>query len=139
MPKNQALSRACMKKVSCVYFSCPFHTNFSNSRCLSSFDRRAKDVIWFFHILFNFVQFSLILSDFVWLRLIFKFQVSFVIREEGERCHRAGVNSLQYDPYLSRLYTAGRDSIIRIWNVRNVQEPYVQSMEHHTGKIRLYL
>jgi len=58
--------------------------------------------------------------------------VSFVIREEGERCHRAGVNSLQYDPYLSRLYTAGRDSIIRIWNVRNVQEPYVQSMEHHT-------
>lgn len=23
------------------------------------------------------------------------FQVSFVIREEGERCHRAGVNSLQ--------------------------------------------
>jgi len=61
-----------------------------------------------------------------------KVQVSFVIREEGERCHRAGVNSLQYDPYLSRLYTAGRDSIIRIWNVRNVQEPYVQSMEHHT-------
>ena len=61
--------------------------------------------------------------------------MSFVIREEGERCHRAGVNSLQYDPYLSRLYTAGRDSIIRIWNVRNVQEPYVQSMEHHTGKI----
>ena len=60
--------------------------------------------------------------------------MSFVIREEGERCHRAGVNSLQYDPYLSRLYTAGRDSIIRIWNVRNVQEPYVQSMEHHTGK-----
>ena len=60
--------------------------------------------------------------------------MSFVIREEGERCHRAGVNSLQYDPYLSRLYTAGRDSIIRIWNVRNVQEPYVQSMEHHTGQ-----
>ena len=64
--------------------------------------------------------------------------MSFVIREEGERCHRAGVNSLQYDPYLSRLYTAGRDSIIRIWNVRNVQEPYVQSMEHHTGKIKYF-
>ena len=58
--------------------------------------------------------------------------MSFVIREEGERCHRAGVNSLQYDPYLSRLYTAGRDSIIRIWNVRNHADPYVQSMEHHT-------
>ena len=38
----------------------------------------------------------------------------------------------QYDPYLNRLYTAGRDSIIRIWNVRNPQEPYLQSMEHHT-------
>ena len=64
--------------------------------------------------------------------LVIHFQVSFVIREEGERCHRAGVNSLQYDPYLNRLYTAGRDSIIRIWNVRNPQDPYVQSMEHHT-------
>lgn len=61
-----------------------------------------------------------------------KVQVSFVIRDEGERCHRAGVNSLQYDPYLNRLYTAGRDSIIRIWNVRNPQDPYLQSMEHHT-------
>lgn len=64
--------------------------------------------------------------------LMHLFQVSFVIREEGERCHRAGVNSLQYDPYLSRLYTSGRDSIIRIWNVKNPQEPYLQSMEHHT-------
>ena len=45
--------------------------------------------------------------------IFFIFQVSFVIRDEGERCHRAGVNSLQYDPYLNRLYTAGRDSIIR--------------------------
>ena len=60
-----------------------------------------------------------------------KVQVSFVIREEGERCHRAGVNSLQYDHNLKRLYSAGRDSIIRIWNVQN-KEPYLQSMEHHT-------
>ena len=42
------------------------------------------------------------------------------------------MNSLQFDAYLNRLYTAGRDSIIRIWNVRNVQDPYLQSMEHHT-------
>ena len=42
-----------------------------------------------------------------------KVQVSFVIRDEGERCHRAGVNSLQYDHNLKRLYSAGRDSIIR--------------------------
>ena len=61
-----------------------------------------------------------------------KVQVSFVIRDEGERCHRAGINSLQYDPYLKRLYTAGRDSIIRIWNVQNPKDPYLQSMEHHT-------
>ena len=59
-------------------------------------------------------------------------KVSFVIREEGERCHRAGVNSLQYDPILKRIYTAGRDSIIRIWNVQNPRDPYLQSMEHHT-------
>eukprot|EP00095_Tigriopus_kingsejongensis_P000390 maker-scaffold19_size710362-snap-gene-0.20 protein:Tk00390 transcript:maker-scaffold19_size710362-snap-gene-0.20-mRNA-1 annotation:"wd repeat-containing protein 48" len=61
-----------------------------------------------------------------------KVQVSFVIREEGERCHRAGINSLQYDPVVKRLYTAGRDSIIRIWNVHYGKEPYIQSMEHHT-------
>jgi len=61
-----------------------------------------------------------------------KVQMSFVIREEGERCHRAGVNSLQYDHGLKRLYSAGRDSIIRIWNVANPKEPYLQSMEHHT-------
>ncbi len=67
-------------------------------------------------------------------------QVSFVIRDEGERCHRAGINSLQYDPFLKRLYTAGRDSIIRIWNVQNVRDPkkdpYMQSMEHHTDWVR---
>lgn len=58
--------------------------------------------------------------------------MSFVIRDEGERCHRAGINSLQYDPAVNRLYTAGRDSIIRIWNVQYGKEPYIQSMEHHT-------
>ena len=51
--------------------------------------------------------------------------------------YRAGVNSLQFDAYLNRLYTAGRDSIIRIWNVRNVQDPYLQSMEHHTDWVSL--
>lgn len=72
-----------------------------------------------------------------------------VIRDEVERRHRAGVNSLQYDPILHRLYSAGRDSIIRIWNCKNMNEPYIQSMEHHTdwvndivlccsGKTRMY-
>lgn len=45
--------------------------------------------------------------------------VSYVIRSEQERYHRSGINSLQYDPHLGRLYSAGRDSIIRIWNVYN--------------------
>ncbi|XP_074655956.1 WD repeat-containing protein 48-like [Tubulanus polymorphus] len=61
-----------------------------------------------------------------------KVQVSFVIRDEVERCHRSGINSLQYDPVLHRLYSAGRDSIVRIWNTRDVHDPYIQSMEHHT-------
>uniref|UniRef100_A0A0B6ZUX5 Uncharacterized protein n=1 Tax=Arion vulgaris TaxID=1028688 RepID=A0A0B6ZUX5_9EUPU len=59
-------------------------------------------------------------------------KVSFVIRDEVERCHRSGVNALQFDPYLSRLYSAGRDSIIRIWNTRTNKDPYILSMEHHT-------
>ncbi|XP_043462257.1 WD repeat-containing protein 48 [Leptopilina heterotoma] len=61
-----------------------------------------------------------------------KVQVSMVIRDEVERKHRAGVNSLQYDPNLHRLYSAGRDSIIRMWNCTNMNDPYIQSLEHHT-------
>lgn len=67
-----------------------------------------------------------------------KVTVSFVIRDEVEKYHRSGVNSLQFDSHFGRLFSAGRDSIIRIWNVRNLSsssgknEPYVQSMEHHT-------
>ncbi|KAF6210381.1 hypothetical protein GE061_013485 [Apolygus lucorum] len=61
-----------------------------------------------------------------------KVQVSFVIRDEVEKQHRAGVNSLQYDPHMQRLYSAGRDSIIRTWNTKPSREPYIQSMEHHT-------
>lgn len=61
-----------------------------------------------------------------------KVTVSYVIREEVEKYHRSGVNSLQYDPVTGRLYSAGRDSIIRSWNTRNTREPYLQSMEHHT-------
>ena len=46
------------------------------------------------------------------------FQVSYIIRDEVEPKHRSGVNSLKYDPHMSRLYSAGRDSIIRVWDVR---------------------
>lgn len=66
------------------------------------------------------------------LSLCLAMQVSFVIRDEVEKQHRAGVNSLQYDPALQRLYSAGRDSIIRTWNCKQPKDPYIQSMEHHT-------
>ena len=61
-----------------------------------------------------------------------KVAISYVIRDEVEKYHKSGVNSLQYDPVTGRLYSAGRDSIIRSWNTRNSREPYLQSMEHHT-------
>lgn len=48
-------------------------------------------------------------------------QVSYIIRDEVEPCHRSGVNSLQYDEVSDRLYSAGRDSIIRIWDTCNQQ------------------
>ena len=55
-----------------------------------------------------------------------------MIRDEVERYHRSGVNALQYDHQLNRLYSAGRDSIVRIWNCKNAKDYYWQSMEHHT-------
>ncbi|XP_028967296.1 WD repeat-containing protein 48 [Galendromus occidentalis] len=62
-----------------------------------------------------------------------KTQLSFVIRDPIEREHRSGINSLQFDPQLNLLYSAGRDSIIRVWNASGYREPsYNQSMEHHT-------
>ncbi|KAK4337249.1 hypothetical protein RND71_043718 [Anisodus tanguticus] len=63
-----------------------------------------------------------------------KTTVSYVIRDKVEKYHRSGVNALQYDSISQRLYTAGRDSIIRKWNVEfdKNDEPYIQSMEHHT-------
>lgn len=43
-------------------------------------------------------------------------QISFIIRDEVEKYNRSGVNAIQHDPDLKRLYSAGRDSIIRIWD-----------------------
>jgi WD repeat-containing protein 48 len=45
--------------------------------------------------------------------------VSFVIRNEIERQHRAGVNALQLDASNGRLFSAGRDSVIRCWDVED--------------------
>lgn len=51
-----------------------------------------------------------------------------VICEPEEKKHRSGVNALQFDPQLDRLYSAGRDSIIRV----HEHERFIHSMEHHT-------
>ncbi|KAM7534165.1 hypothetical protein Aperf_G00000111211 [Anoplocephala perfoliata] len=54
-----------------------------------------------------------------------------VMRAKEERYNRFGVNSLDYDPYQKRLYTAGRDSVIRVWDTKRQSDPFLQSMEHH--------
>ncbi|XP_065651987.1 WD repeat-containing protein 48 isoform X3 [Hydra vulgaris] len=64
-----------------------------------------------------------------------KAAVSFSIREKFENKNRLGVNALQYDPEKSYLFSAGRDSIIRCWNVENEESIYIQSYEHHTDWI----
>lgn len=46
-----------------------------------------------------------------------KVTISYVIRDEEEKLNRSGVNALQIDPIENRLFTAGRDSIIRCWNI----------------------
>jgi len=46
-----------------------------------------------------------------------KVAVSFMIREEEERLNRSGVNSLQINAANGRLFTAGRDSVIRCWDI----------------------
>ncbi|CEF60748.1 WD40 repeat and WD40/YVTN repeat-like-containing domain and WD40-repeat-containing domain and G-protein beta WD-40 repeat and Protein of unknown function DUF3337 family-containing protein [Strongyloides ratti] len=68
-----------------------------------------------------------------------KIQISVTLRNESEPAHRSSVNSLQYDKSTGRLFSAGSDSIIRIWNTSNndiisndiVSKRYIQSMEHH--------
>ncbi|XP_055587675.1 WD repeat-containing protein 48 homolog [Uranotaenia lowii] len=59
-------------------------------------------------------------------------QVSFVIRDAEEKRHQNGVDALQLVPINGRLYSAGRDAIIRVWNCTQIssQEPYIQSKEH---------
>lgn len=61
-----------------------------------------------------------------------KVTISFVIRDEEEPLHRSGVNALQLDQHTGRLYSAGRDSIIRCWNTNVDKNCYIASLEHHT-------
>ncbi|CAL8072781.1 unnamed protein product [Calicophoron daubneyi] len=60
-----------------------------------------------------------------------KIQLSFFMRAESEPKNRSGVNALQYDHNNGRLFTAGRDSIIRVWNTQKPNDPLIQNMEHH--------
>ncbi len=48
-----------------------------------------------------------------------KTAVSFIIRDVEETQNRSGVNALLIDPTNHYLYTAGRDSIIRSWDIEN--------------------
>ncbi|CAG9864987.1 unnamed protein product [Phyllotreta striolata] len=57
-----------------------------------------------------------------------KVQVSMVICEAEEKKHRSGINALQLDPALDRLYSAGRDSVVRVYE----HEKFLHGMQHHT-------
>ena len=43
--------------------------------------------------------------------------VSYTIRDVKEPLNRAGVNAMAIDPAKKLLYTAGRDAIIRCWDI----------------------
>jgi len=60
--------------------------------------------------------------------------ISFQIRDADESGHRAGVNAIRWCGEYKRLYTAGRDSIIRKW-APTEDEPVFDTMEHHTDWI----
>ena len=46
-----------------------------------------------------------------------KTAVSFIIRDKEETQNRSGVNALRVDPENNMLYSAGRDSVIRSWDI----------------------
>ncbi len=51
-----------------------------------------------------------------------KVAVSYVIRDVEEKLNRSGVNKLCIDHTHQLLYTAGRDSIIRSWDISQSTE-----------------
>jgi hypothetical protein len=62
-----------------------------------------------------------------------KATVSYVIRDEEEPLNRSGVNALRVDPQARQLYSAGRDSIIRCWDISS-QDGYVRMSMNCTGQ-----
>jgi len=59
-------------------------------------------------------------------------QLSYIIQDPVEKLNRNGINCIKYDSKLGRLYTAGRDSIVRVYSPNNTAEPYLNSLESHT-------
>ncbi|XP_075256928.1 WD repeat-containing protein 48-like isoform X2 [Convolutriloba macropyga] len=63
--------------------------------------------------------------------------ITVIIRNDANdvKYHHNGVNALQYDPHEKKLYSAGRDSVIRGWNVSSSalakHQLSTQPMEHH--------
>ena len=54
-------------------------------------------------------------------------------RDPDDPWNRSGVNALQIDPLARRLYTAGRDSIIRTWDISDNKEVDAHTHTHtHT-------
>ena len=54
-------------------------------------------------------------------------------RDPDEPWNRSGVNALQIDRLARRLYTAGRDSIIRTWDISDNKEVDAHTHTHtHT-------
>ena len=55
-----------------------------------------------------------------------KVAVSFILRDKLEKLNRSGVNKLRIDPTNHLLYTAGRDSVIRSWDIENADKKDIQ-------------
>lgn len=55
-----------------------------------------------------------------------KTAISYVIRDVEEKFNRAGVNALRIDPTNQVLYTAGRDSIIRAWDIHKSDKGVIE-------------
>lgn len=51
-----------------------------------------------------------------------KISVSYVIREKQELQNRSGVNRVRISSKANRLYSAGRDSIIRCWDLSKIEK-----------------
>ena len=58
-----------------------------------------------------------------------KVAISYVIRDVEEKLHRSGVNKLCFDHTHQQLYTAGRDSIIRSWDLSQQENNEIVSVE----------